>query len=157
MPKSPPVCGARKINACWAPAGTRNDDPLFAGVFVPGFNFCEPVLGRWIGRTAQERGNHEETHGLPIRHVGMDPNAIPRLQIWHPRNRQSLAGPGYPYFYSWPGQVKRRRVSVKQISRQKYESQEQEIDPTKHVFILRGSKPLMGCQKGKILFKTALK
>src|ERR1700730_8379590 len=88
---------------CLLRAGWNRDyDSLFADVFVPGFNFREPVFGWRIGRTAQECGDHQETNGLPVRHVGMDPEAITRLEVGHAGNRQGLARPGHPYFYSWP-------------------------------------------------------
>ena len=62
--KSPPTCGATKSRACSAPSGRRRW--CLRRFLVPGVDFGEPVIGRFVGGAAQEGDDDEQVVGLGV-------------------------------------------------------------------------------------------
>src|SRR4029077_5147828 len=99
----------------------RDDDPFLAHVLVPGFDLRKPIFGRRIGRSAKENGNHEKTHRLTVGHVGMDPEAVARLQVRDLGNGQGLTCACHRYFDFGSCEIKSCGIGAKHTSEYEYE------------------------------------
>ena len=75
-------------------AGYGDGDALFADLFVPGFDADEPVVGRWVGRAAQEGRDEEVVDGLGGGQVGVQPDLVAGQQVGDRGDGEQDAGAG---------------------------------------------------------------
>jgi hypothetical protein len=72
--------------------GNDDKNAFFVDWPAPGFDAGKPGLGRRIGCAAQESHDHQIVHRLAVREIGVNPQAIPGLEIGDLGDGQSLSG-----------------------------------------------------------------
>ena len=89
-----------------------NKDSFFMNSLRPNFSTREPGFRRWVSSPSQKHHHHQIVDGLRVRHIGMHPEPVSRLQVWHFCNWDGHASPLHVYLKFRPDQIKRRVVGA---------------------------------------------
>ena len=98
----------------------RDGDAFFANFFVPGFYAKEPVIGRRVGGAAKKGSDEQVVRGLAGGEVGVKPDPVAGLEIWHGSDRKHDAAAGDANVDPGTGQIEAGLCARRNARKQKY-------------------------------------